>query len=238
MIFILVFLYVSLMYLKYIIHELGDKEISALKVLPIGLLIGNFSIFLVHWLSPHNYLSYLEEIQSLVYYNYSNGVATIEHTWRMDPLMFEFLRNYVFTGFTEEISKLSAGFLVYMIYRRTTYYNLFLYIVLAAVFFAFIENIQYLGNYGPQVVITRCLFSTTTHICLGIILGYFMIKGIQQNSMIKSWTTVICGLLLASFLHGSFNFMAYMEEPIFNILVWLITVGLGIFLLQKVKKLV
>jgi hypothetical protein len=234
MIYILVFLYVTLMYLKYILWDLEKDDVKPLDVLPMGLLVGSFSIFLVHLLSPHNFLGILND--KLVFYEFNGDKSIIKYWWQIDPFHYELLRNYVFTGMTEEISKFSAGFLAFIAYRKTKMSNLFFYIVLSASFFAFIENIHYLQANGPVVVLTRSLFSTTTHICLGLISGYFVVRALSQKRFIGTIFVAILGVILTSFLHGSFNLSIYMEMPYTNLATWFTTLALGILSLEKVKK--
>jgi len=107
---------------------------------------------------------------------------------------------------------------------------------MSAAFFAFIENINYLERFGPQVIIVRSIFSTTTHISLGMILGYFLIRFLTEKVKIKSFAYMIFGFCLAVFLHGSFNYTASLGMQELNMFVWASSVGIGIYLLQKVKK--
>jgi RsiW-degrading membrane proteinase PrsW (M82 family) len=236
MIHILVFLYVTLMYLKYILWDLGKDKVKPLDVLPIGLLVGSFSIFLVHLMSPHNFLGYLSDEQLLLFFKFDGEKSVIKRAWHFDPFHYELLRNYVFTGMTEEISKFSAGFLAFIAYRKTKMVNLFFYVVLAASFFAFIENIHYLEANGPSVVFTRSLFSTTTHICLGLISGYFVVRALSKKKFINTILVSLAGIIVTAFLHGSFNLSIYLEMPFLNLAVWVTTLALGILSLQKVKK--
>jgi len=222
------------MYLKYILNELDDLNVKPLEMLPIGLLVGSFSIFLVHFLTPHNFLGYFND--QLIYFEHLEHRAVLIKSWDMSLINYQILSNYIFTGFTEEISKLSAGFLIFMSFKKTNKSNLFFYVVLSAAFFAFIENIHYLERYGSQVVLTRCIFSTTTHICLGMILAYFMIFSISRKKMSNTILIMIFGLILASFLHGSFNISLHLELPTINILVWITTLSLGILSIERVKK--
>jgi len=234
MIYILVFLYVTLMYLKYILWDLGEDKIKPLGVLPIGLLVGSFSIFLVHLISPHNFIGYLDG--NVIFFQYNGLISEIKASWKFDHFYHLLISNYVYTGMIEEISKFSAGFLILFVYNKTKMSNLFLYVVLSAAFFAFIENIHYLQNYGPIVVVGRSIFSTTTHICLGLISGFFIVKAVNQNKFSNSILVSLVGLILTSFLHGSFNLSIDLESEFWQYCTWVITVILGVLSIQKVKK--
>jgi len=233
MTYVIAFLYVTMMYLKYVMVTLKFDD-TPLKVLPIGLLIGSFSIFLVHNISPYNYLNYINGY--LTMFNVEGTKFEIVHNWKMSITKFNIIKHYLFTGVTEELCKLAAGYLMFMIYSRMSLKKLYLYIIMSASFFAFIENLNYLETYGPQVLFVRSLFSTTTHISLGMILGYFLVRSLTQETNIKTILYMIFGFTLSVFLHGSFNYSASMRMEELNIIVWIFTIGTGIYLLQRVKK--
>lgn len=224
------------MYSMYVFSGFDKSSENPIKMLPSGMLVGFFSIFLVKWLTPANYFTY--DGCDLIYFEIEGNRAVFKYYWEMSHLQFEFLRNYIFTGLIEEVCKLSAGVLIFMLYKKNKMSKLFFYIVLSASFFAFLENLQYLELYGSSIVFVRCLVSTTTHVRLGLILGYFALKSLTYDSNKKFIFTMLLGLLISAFLHGSFNLSIYLELAYLTIFVWICIIVIGLICLNKAKKLI
>ena len=76
--------------------------------------------------------------------------------------------------------------------------------------FALIENIQYYLSFGPVVVFPRVLISSVAHLFFGCICACFAsISFKRDKSPIKATFIVAVGIILASVIHGSFDFTVF-----------------------------
>lgn len=229
MISFLIFLYFSLMYSKYIFKEFGLNFKS--NIISLGLTLGMFSIFLVYLLSPHNL--FLIDNNYLILCNYftSNNDYLFIKLFPISNYYYDILTNYIFTGLNEEVSKLLSALIIYKLYKRKDV-HLYFYIVLAAVFFAFIENLGYFQRYGNSIVLIRSVLSNTAHISLGIINAFFFIYYLNTNRKVL----IFYSLLLTTILHGSFNYSLYIGQSHINLIIWFIMILLSILSIKRVKK--
>lgn len=110
-------------------------------------------------------------------------------------------------GPIEELCKFGA---VRLLAYRSLYFDEpmdgLVYGAAASLGFASLENVFYVLNYGPEVMLLRAPLSTVAHLVFGSIWGYAL--GQHQNSNYnKSWLVVI-GLGLAATAHAVFNVTA------------------------------
>ena len=115
-------------------------------------------------------------------------------------------------GFVEEGFKTLAAHLVCCINKEGGFRPTFVFMSFAgsALSFSFLENIQYYMVYGSSVVLPRVLISTVAHLAFACICSYFSASAfLLLKSPVKTGLYLNIGLLIASSLHGLFDFMFF-----------------------------
>lgn len=132
--------------------------------------------------------------------------------------------------------------------------DLMLYMIISALGFAAVENVLILFGLGPEFLLGKTISTslirfwgaTFLHaLCSGLV-GYFLALAIFETK--KRLKLISLGLLIATFLHGLFNFaminigksIEEINERLFIfsfIVVLFILIGLAIFLTLGFKKL-
>ncbi|MBI5079229.1 PrsW family intramembrane metalloprotease [Candidatus Wolfebacteria bacterium] len=140
----------------------------------------------------------------------------------------------------EEILKFSAA---YFMVRKSRFFDepidAMIYLIAAALGFAVVENIAVmLGtkqiSEAIGVIILRFVGATLLHALSSGIVGYYW----ARNLMEKGEGLILKGLVLATLLHGFFNYfiMLFMEAMIYPIL-FLVIIALFVFWdFEKVKN--
>ena len=107
-------------------------------------------------------------------------------------------------GPVEEFSKFSV---VRLVPYRSLYFDEpmdgLVYGAAASLGFASLENLGYVLNYGPEIMLLRAPLSTLAHLIFGSIWGYAL--GQHHGSGDKKLWLVITGLGVAAMVHGLFN---------------------------------
>jgi len=114
--------------------------------------------------------------------------------------------SFLLIGPIEEFFKLTAVWTA--IYRSQDFREPtdgIFYAATAALGFASVENIVYMGWLGPAVIVSRALFATPAHVMFSSMWGYSM--GLARFRRDREVLTILKGFLLAAFLHGSYNFL-------------------------------
>lgn len=101
------------------------------------------------------------------------------------------------------------------------------YAVTAALGFAGIENLVYVGHLGPGVLLMRAFYATPAHILFAAMWGYSL--GLARFRRNDEFMTVVKGYAIASALHGSYNALVAMNPkaapislvPLIVFMVWL-----------------
>ena len=116
-------------------------------------------------------------------------------------------------GFVEEGIKAMAAHLVCCFSSRIEGFRptfVFMSFAGCALSFSFLENIQYYMVYGSTVVLPRILVSSIAHLGFACICSYFSAKAFHiVKAPIKTALLMNAGVLLASVLHGTFDFMLF-----------------------------
>ncbi len=146
----------------------------------------------------------------------------------------------------EEVVKFGA---VYLTVSKTKYFDepidAMVYMAVAALGFATVENLAALSNPGTPVLLNgifeiatfRLVGTTLLHTLTASITGYFWALGIRN---FKDRTFLIYGLILASALHAAFNYLILTAGNLLYPIVFVAIVGffaLGDFDRLKDKKL-
>ena len=126
-------------------------------------------------------------------------------------------------------------------------FDLLLYMIIAALGFAALENILVLSNYHPILTIGKALetmtlrfvSATLLHTLCSALVGYFLILSLRRLK--KRNLLIIVGLGIATILHGLYNFSIMNVEGLEKfILPVIILISLFLFIsfnIKKVKKL-
>lgn len=113
----------------------------------------------------------------------------------------------IMVGIIEEACKFMAVFL--FVYRKSEFNEVvdgIIYAAAAALGFASLENLFYIFQYGPSVMVVRAVLSTLGHVLFASFWGYSL--GVKK---ITGVDTVIIGLISAMGAHAIFNII--LEAP-------------------------
>lgn len=115
-------------------------------------------------------------------------------------------------GPVEETSKFLA---VYLVAYRSLYFDEpsdgLVYAAAASLGFASLENLMYILEFGPAVMIGRAPLSTVAHVIFGSFWGYALGRRTQHNS---HGVIVIIGIAAAALVHGLFNLFLFAFPPV------------------------
>jgi len=142
-------------------------------------------------------------------------------------------------GFGEEFFKLLLGVLIAHFMGNVKSLRSGIATALSiAMGFALLENILYAYLYPLSTVAVRSFTAVPAHAIFGIISGYFL--GMAYTFPKVKWGLIGRGLLIASFLHGAYDWMILQEYNDWLTGVALLILSLGIYycyyLLQRALK--
>lgn len=142
----------------------------------------------------------------------------------------------------EEIMKFAAG---YFAVNRNPEFNepmdAMIYMIVAALGFATLENIGAIANISPQTALIPMVFETVSvrfvgatllHTLTSGIVGYYWALGIV-NGTVKRYLAI--GLVIAAVLHATFNYLILIYGNVTYSVIFLIIVGF--FVLNDFEKL-
>jgi len=140
----------------------------------------------------------------------------------------------------EEIFKFLAAF--WITYKNPEFdeaIDAMIYTVTAALGFATLENVLYLGNTDSlsmafSTVALRFIGATLLHALASGILGYYWAKGIIKKS---AFINIIYGLLGAGFVHSLFNLLIKQYQLVNFIYPSLFLILVAVFVLTDFDKL-
>ena len=119
-------------------------------------------------------------------------------------LIFSLISCVIGIGLVEEFSKFI--FVRYYAYKKNDFNEPFdgiVYCVMVSMGFATIENILYVAASGASTGWLRMFTAVPMHAVFAIVMGYYL--GVQKSFGVK--TAALQGLLLASLLHGVYDFV-------------------------------
>jgi len=134
--------------------------------------------------------------------------------------------SFLLIGPVEELAKLIAVWLA--IYRSPDFrepLDGIIYAATAAIGFACVENIVYLGYLGPGIIVSRALFATPAHVMFSSMWGYSL--GLARFRREGEFLTVFKGLAISAVLHGMYNFLVALHPrtAMFSLLPLMIFMG-------------
>lgn len=111
-------------------------------------------------------------------------------------------------GPVEELSKFSV---VRLVPYRSLYFDEpmdgLVYAAAASLGFASLENLLYVFQYGPAVMLYRAPLSTLAHVIFGSVWGYAL--GLHVQSGYRKTGLVVGGVVLAAAVHAFFNIAVF-----------------------------
>jgi protease PrsW len=120
---------------------------------------------------------------------------------------------YAVVGFSEELSKFLM--LRWYAYPKKAFnepMDGIVYSVMVSMGFATLENVGYVMRDGGnlQVALIRMILSVPAHASFAIIMGYYV--GLAKFNPARSTLLMVKGVLLAAFLHGSYDFFLFVQQ--------------------------
>ena len=82
--------------------------------------------------------------------------------------------------------------------------------------FACLENVGYVIEYGYEVVFVRAILAVPGHATWGLMMGYFI--GLAKFNPEKRNMLFLKGLMLATLMHGIYDFLLLSENEIFMVI--------------------
>lgn len=111
----------------------------------------------------------------------------------------------LFVGFVEEFAKFAA---FYLAVYRSEHFNEpvdgVIYAVTAGLGFAAVENMLYALSFGIEVAPVRAVVTSLAHASFSGLVGYYVAQVKLQG---ESWTFGLYGLVIATVLHGFYNWV-------------------------------
>ena len=154
------------------------------------------------------------------------------------------LYNFFFYFFVVALSE--EGFKYLLLKKRTWNSPAFncrfdgvVYAVFVSLGFALWENISYVGLYGLEVALLRAVTAIPGHACFGVFMGVwyglakkFDMYGNEEKAKRYRKLAVVCPILL----HGSYDFIASMENSWFTLVFIAFMAGLFHISLRMVRQ--
>ena len=143
------------------------------------------------------------------------NLVTLLDLARLNPNITFFLSNFVVIAFSEELWKWFAFTLGgYNIADFDEVYDGLLYGAFVALGFACVENIAYVFNYGIETGLARAFLAVPSHVCNGIIMGYFLAKAKKmqkKGEKLKEIMYFLISLIVPTVMHGLYDLLASVE---------------------------
>jgi RsiW-degrading membrane proteinase PrsW (M82 family) len=142
-----------------------------------------------------------------------------------------FLYNFINIGMVEELVKLLPWIGVYFLFKKHFQrpVHFMLLPIVSALGFAFSENLIYINSEDYEILFTRSTICVAVHISCSSVIGYAYYRGMEKKN---NWITaayVFVGFILASLIHGLYDYFLFINMRMLNIIVFLI--GLHLFIL-------
>lgn len=129
--------------------------------------------------------------------------------WGQSRLQQLFAEAFVIAGLVEEGLKLAVVW--FFVYPRREFDEIgdgIVYTIAASMGFACFENIMYSAG-SPVIALIRGLTAVPLHAAASGIMGYYI-----GRSKFTGERTVIKGLLMAVIIHGSYNFLLFLQNAL------------------------
>ena len=138
-----------------------------------------------------------------------------------NTLLYNIILYFIVVAVSEESSK-------YIFLRRNSWNSVefnsrfdgVVYAVFTSLGFALWENISYVMTYGFRVAIVRAVTAIPGHACFGVFMGVFYgLARMYYNRREYSLSKIcrVMSVIIPVFLHGTYDFIATMEETVFGL---------------------
>jgi RsiW-degrading membrane proteinase PrsW (M82 family) len=145
---------------------------------------------------------------------------------------FYFYKSFIQVAFPEELAKMLAFFWI----TKTLFVSdkntdnpleIFFYYGMIGLSFGMIENLQYANRYGTDIIFVRSFTALLLHLMVGFLAGFWVAKtklkqSIQNKSIlaiytqkfpkIRTYSLYLTGLIIASFIHGVYDFNLFVQN--------------------------
>jgi protease PrsW len=149
-----------------------------------------------------------------------------------------------YVGVVAVIEELAKFFVVFTVAYPNRAFNEpmdgIVYAAAAAVGFASFENVFYVLNKGPLVLLLRGPFSTLGHVLFSALWGAALGLSLNEPLRSKRFRLISTGLLLSILAHGIYNILISLSQPFFGTgLEWLSLSGIlflfGLYVVVAMK---
>lgn len=156
----------------------------------------------------------LSVLSGLLEYTLDQGNGTYsEHSGFFVAALF-------YLGVVAIIEELAKFFVVFTVAYPNKAFNEpmdgIVYAAAAAVGFASFENVFYVLNKGPLVLLLRGPFSTLGHVLFSALWGAALGLSLNEPSRRKRFRMIITGLVLSILAHGTYNILISLSQPFFG----------------------
>lgn len=131
-----------------------------------------------------------------------------------------FVAALFYLGVVAVIEELAKFFVVFTVAYPNKAFNEpmdgIVYAAAAAVGFASFENVFYVLNKGPLVLLLRGPFSTLGHILFSALWGAALGLSLAEPSRSKRFRMIATGLVLSILAHGTYNILISLSQPFFG----------------------
>ncbi len=155
---------------------------------------------------------------------------------KQDTLVQSSVASFVLIAPVEEFFKLLAVWV--SVYRRADFQTPvdgIVFAVTAGLAFASVENALYLSRLGPEIWYSRLFFATPAHMMFSVMWGYSL--GVARFTSSGEIAVVTKGFLLATFFHGSYNFLVALSPQYAKYSLVPLLLSMGWVTWSKIKRL-
>ena len=135
-------------------------------------------------------------------------VIEIIQPFTSNIIIYSFLQAFIVAGLCEETMKLMV--IKFFIYDNKHFDEIMdgiVYTIVASLGFACLENIMYVIEGGLPTALLRSFTAVPLHAFSSGIMGYYI--GKSKFSKTNSKQYILKGLVIAVFIHGSYNFVLF-----------------------------
>ena len=168
------------------------------------------------------------------------GGAVVGALFTENSLLYNLLFYFLVVALAEEGAK-------YILLKRRTWYSPafnyqfdgVVYAVFVSLGFALWENLSYVAMYGLQVALLRAVTAIPGHACFGVFMGvwYGLAKKFdRRGDQEKARRYCRMAFLVPAFLHGSYDFIASLENGAWSLLFVVFIIALFLAALRLVKR--
>lgn len=131
-----------------------------------------------------------------------------------------FVAALFYLGVVAVIEELAKFFVVFTVAYPNKAFNEpmdgIVYAAAAAVGFASFENVFYVLNKGPLVLLLRGPFSTLGHVLFSALWGAALGLSLNEPSRSRRFRMISTGLILSILAHGTYNILISLSQPFFG----------------------